>query len=161
MVSACGSSNVDARRLAVLSHDPLATSEAPGTTPWLEREEAGSGNGIGFGGTSPTVVLVVRRLRGPRSSVTRTYAEIAIRSGWLVNSIRCTASDDLFAASKQFPGWVATAVVGVGITFKGAPAVTINFETDYHGRRSATVLTPTPVKPLTVQALADTCLGAS
>jgi hypothetical protein len=101
--------------------------------------------------------------------VTRFYAQTAIRSGWLVNSIRCSASSDSFAGAKQFPGWVAAVVVTVGNAFMGAPAVAINMETDYHGNVrtnsnagvSTTVAPRTRTAPLTVDALAHTCLGAS
>lgn len=158
IASACGSSNVDAHRLAILSHDPFAVAQPPGTQPWLHQ---GSAGGIGFGDTSPTVLIVVRRLQGPKSSVARYYAETAIRSGWRVYPIRCSDSHDSISASKQFPGWVASAVADVGSPFKGAPAVTIDFETAYHGKESPTVLSPPGVAPLTVQALAHTCLGAS
>jgi hypothetical protein len=100
--------------------------------------------------------------------VTRFYAQTAIRSGWVVKSIRCSASSDSFAGAKQFPGWVAAVVVTVGNAFMGAPAVSINLETDYHGNlrpdshvgASATVAPRTGVAPLTVEALAHTCLGA-
>jgi hypothetical protein len=159
IVSACASSNVDEQRLAVLRREVVATAAAPGTTPWLFHGEAGSGNGIGFGGTSPTVVDVVRRLQGSRSTVTRFYAETAIRSGWVLHSIKCFAASDSFAAAKQFPGWVGDVVVGVGKTFNDADAVSIRLETDYHAQASAT-LAPTTAVPLTVATLADTCLGA-
>jgi hypothetical protein len=166
--SACGSSNnVDRQRLAVLRRDAVATAQAPGTTPWLVQGQAG-GRGIGFGGSSPTVLNVDRRLQGSRSSVTRFFAQTAIRSGWLVNSIRCSASSDSFAGAKQFPGWVAGVVVTVGKAFLGAQAVSINLETDYHGNlltenhagASATVAPRTGAAPLTVDALVHTCLGA-
>jgi len=166
LVSACGSSNVDSQRLAVLRRDAVATAQAPGTTPWLVQGQAG-GRGIGFGGSSPTVLNVDRRLQSSRSSVTRFYAQTAIRSGWLVDSIRCSTSSDSFAGAKQFPGWVAAVVVTVGNAFLDAPAVAINLETDYHGNVrtnsnagvSATVAPRTGVAPLTVEALAHTCLG--
>jgi hypothetical protein len=169
-LSACGGSSIDAHRLAVLSQDPLATAQAPDTTPWrpavdtadaIKRNgRAGSGNGIGFGGTSPTLVQVSHHLQGPPSAALRFYAETAIRSGWRVFIIHCYAYGNSFTASKQFPGWVATADVGT-LRLEGEPAVTINIETDYHGRGSETVLPPTDIKPLTIQGLASTCIGDS
>ena len=133
---------------------------APGTTPWLFQGEAGSGNGIGFGGTSPTVLDVVRHLQGSRSAVTRFYAATAIRSGWVVHSITCFAASDSLVAVKQFPGWIGDVVVGVGKVFNDADAVSIRLETDYHSGAPATI-TPTTAVPLTVAALAQTCLGAA
>jgi hypothetical protein len=62
ILSACGSSSVDRQHLAVLRRDALATAQAPGTTPWLVQGQAG-GRGIGFGGSSPTVLNVDRRLQ--------------------------------------------------------------------------------------------------
>jgi hypothetical protein len=169
-LSACGGSSIDAHRLEVLSQDQLATAQAPNTTPWIPAVDtadaikrngrAGSGNGIGFGGTSPTLVQVTHHLQGSATAALRFYAETAIRSGWLVFPIHCYASGDTFTASKQFPGWVATADVGI-LRRNGEPAVTINIETDYHGRGSETVLPQTAAKPLTVQGLASTCIGAS
>lgn len=169
-LSACGGSSIDAHRLAVLSQDPLATAQAPNTTPWIPAVDtadaikrngnAGSGNGIGFGGTSPTVVQVTHHLHGSPSSALRFYAETAIRSGWRVFPIHCYAYGDSFTANKQFPGWVATADVGI-LRRNGEPAVTINIETDYHGGASETLLPQTAVKPLTVQGLASTCIGGS
>ena len=168
-LSACGGSSIDAHRLAVLSQDPLATAQAPNTTPWIPAVDtadaikrngsAGSGNGIGFGGTSPTLVQVTRHLHGSPSAALRFYAETAIRSGWRVFPIHCYASGDSFTANKQFPGWVATADIGI-LGQNGEPAVTINIETDYHGGAEA-VLPQTAVKPLTVQGLASTCIGRS
>jgi hypothetical protein len=168
-LSACGGSSIDAHRLAVLSQDPLATAQAPNTTPWIPAVDtadaikrngsAGSGNGIGFGGTSPTLVQVTHHLRGSATAALRFYAETAIRSGWRVFPIHCYAYGDSFTANKKFPGWVASADVGI-LRRNGEPAVTLNIETDYHGRGSETVLPHTAAKPLTVQGLASTCIGA-
>jgi hypothetical protein len=169
-LSACGGSNVDAHRLTVLSQDPVATAQAPDTTPWIPavatadairgNGEAGSGNGIGFGGTSPTLALVTRHLNGSPSAAVRFYAETAIRAGWRLFHIDCHRYGDSFAAAKQFPGWVGSVVVGTG-RFKGAPAVTITLETDYHDG-AATRLSVVPAeRPLTVHDLASTCVGGS
>lgn len=168
ILSACGASSADKLHLAILRREALATAQAPGTTPWLVQGQAAS-TGIGFGGRSPTELSVDRRLQGSRSSVTRYYAQTAILSGWRVNSIRCAASSDSFTGAKEFPGWVASVVVTVGNAFLGAPAVAIFFETDDTGSirpdSSAAVsgtLTPrTTIAPLTVESLADTCLGAA
>jgi hypothetical protein len=169
-LSACGGSSIDAHRLAVLSQDPLATAQAPDTSPWIPAVDtadaikrngsAGSGNGIGFGGISPTLVQVTHHLQRSPSAALRFYAETAIRTGRRVFPIHCYAYGDSLTASKQFPGWAATADVGT-LRFKGAPAATINIETGYHGRGSETVLPETAVKPMTVQGLASTCIGGS
>jgi hypothetical protein len=151
---------VDKQRLAVLRREVLATAQAPGTTPWLIQGQAGS-RGIGFGGTSPTVLNVDRRLQGSRSLVTGYYAQTAILSGWRVNSIRCSALSDSFTGVKQFPGWVAAVVVTVGDAFLGAQAVAINFETDYHAGASGTLTPRSGAAPLTVETVANTCLGAA
>lgn len=167
-LSACGASGIDERRLTVLSQEQIATARAPDTTPWIpaidtaehirKNGSAGSGDGIGFGGTSPTLVQVRRHLQGSPAAALRFYAETAIRSGWRVSSIRCASYGDSFSASKQFPGWVATADVGT-LGFNGAPAVTVNIETAFHGERTDTILRKTGVTPLTVQSLASTCIG--
>jgi hypothetical protein len=152
---------VDNQRRAVLDRDPLITAQAPGTTPWIHQSDAGAGNGIGFGGTSPTVVDVVRHLEASRASVARYYAKTAIRSGWRVTKIDCLASDDLFSAGKQFHGFVATATVGVGTLFRGEPAVSVWIETAYHGEETDSTLGSISVKQLTISSLAQTCLNTA
>src|SRR6478672_7654155 len=104
-LAACGGvSRVDAHRLHVLSNDPLAVARAPGTTPWIPADDspdhieangsAGRGDGIGFGGTSPTLVQVTRHLQGKPADVLRFYAETAIRNGWRISQIHCSAYSD-------------------------------------------------------------------
>jgi hypothetical protein len=168
-LSACGGSSIDTHRLAVLSQDPLATAQAPDTTPWIPAVDTpehirrnGTAGRISFGEPSPTSVQVRRHLQGSPSVALRFYAETAIRSGWrVVPTIQCYAEGSAtFVAGKQFAGWVATAVVGT-LTIHGAPAVTIDITTDYHGRATETVLPETAYKPLTVQGLASTCISGS
>jgi hypothetical protein len=157
VLSGCTDNKVDNQRRAVLDHDPLITVQAPGTTPWIHQSDAGTGNGIGFGGTSPTVVAVTRHLEASRASVARYYAQTAIRSGWRVTKINCEAYGDGFSAGKQFDGFVATADVGVGSLFRGEPAVSVWIESSYHAG-AETVLPSIPVAPLTISSLAQTCL---
>jgi hypothetical protein len=170
LAGACGSSSVDAQRLSVLSNDPLALAQAPDTTPWLpavptpEHIQAwgvvGSGDGIGFGGITSTNFFIIRHVQGPPRAALRYYASTAIRAGWRIH-VTCNTRFDVFTADKQFPGWVATAFVSSD-PFKGAPAVQISIETDWHGRTGTPkVLSPLAGGPLTVEGLARTCLVAS
>ena len=160
LAAGCGSRNVDSQRAATLRRDPLGVAQAPGTTPQFTHSNAGSGDGIGFGGVSPTVVEVIRHLQGDRPVVTRYYAAVAIQAGWQINSIRCSTQSDSFAGSKQEPGWVASVVVGVGKVFGDTQAVSIVFETDWHGSVTPGTLGVDPVTPLTVATLGGTCLSA-
>jgi hypothetical protein len=162
IVAGCGSTNhVDEERLAILERDPLATAQAPGTTFWKILSVAGSDHGIGFGGSSPTSLDVVRRLQGARSSVTRSYAQEAIRSGWRVLNIRCYGTYDVISSVKQFSGWTANVLVSVDFPFDGSyegkRVVMLNFVTDSH-ERAASTLSPSAVG-LSVPAIAQTCLG--
>ena len=159
LASACASQHVDAQRLATLQHDPLVVVAAPGTSSLNHADSAGTGNGIGFGGTSPTVVSRALRLHGSRTAVARFYAQTAIRNGWRVSTVRCSAKTDLISASKQFPGWIATATIGVGDHYELGPAVTIFIETPWHGERTQSVLNPHAFRPLTLSGVARTCLG--
>jgi hypothetical protein len=118
----------------------------------------GSGNGIGFGGTSPTTLSVVRRLKGSKAAASRFYANQAIRSGWRTFSISCSATYNSFSSSKQFPGWTANVVVAVDM--QAEPSVRLNFNASYHGRAQK-VLPSVTIPPLTVEGLSKTCLGRS
>lgn len=169
-LSTCGGSSIDAHRLTVLSREPLATAEAPGTTTWIPTVDTadavrrngrvGSDNGIGFGGASSTQLLITRHRSGSPAAALRFYAEIAIRSGWRIFQINCDTNQDSFGASKQYPGWVGSADVGT-LPFKGEPAVTLDIETDYHRGGSARVLPKPRLEPLTVQGLNSTCIGGA
>jgi len=171
LAACCGGSGVDAHRLHVLSNDPLAVASAPGTTPWIPADDspdhieangsAGSGNGIGFGGTSPTLVQVTRHLHGKPAAALRFYAETAIRNGWHISQIRCGVGSDSFSATKQFPGWTAAAVLAAGAVFRRMPAVSLNIETNYHRDDAPSVASTVVGHWLTVDDLASTCVGGS
>jgi hypothetical protein len=151
----------------VLSRDPLATAKAPQTTPWVPAadtpraiEDNGMVGANAFDEPTPTSVQVTHHLQGAPTAAMRFYAATAIRSGWHVSTPTCHAYGDAFTASKQFPGWVATAVVGTA-RFKGAPALTVSIDTDYHGRPGTPKTLPHNAPSLTLDDLAATCIGDS
>jgi hypothetical protein len=112
-----------------------------------------------MGDTSPTEVIANRRLLGQWTAVARSYAAIAIRSGWRIAKIRCSQSVDSVTAVKQFDGWVATGDIYVGMPLKGSgPAVQIFLETDYHVGAASTVA-PNAFRPVT--GVGNTCIAAS
>lgn len=150
------SDSVDRKWETILDRDPLVTTQLPGTVPWKHLSDAG---GAGMGDTWPTSISVIRHLEGSRVDVAREYATLAIRSGWRVTSIDCSRSAISFSGGKQFNGFIASALVGVGSVFGASEAVSISVETPYHGDRSNSVLPSIPVEPLTVQSLASTCIG--
>jgi hypothetical protein len=166
ITAGCGSSSVDSRRLKILSHDPLAVAQAPHTTPWIpanptpEHREAngvvGNDDGIGFGGITATSLQVRRHVQGSPRAALRFYAQTAIRAGWSLH-VGCHRWGDVFTAIKQFPGWVAGATVGDS-PIDGQPAVAVIIETAWHGETTPAVHAPLAVA--TLEALAQTCLGA-
>jgi hypothetical protein len=130
LLSACGSDQENDRRLNVLQHDQFLRCRVDGAKPWTVLDTAGTTHGIGFGGTSPTLVLRDLRLTGNIDQVTAQLSTCAAQAGWSVHPF--TTGIAGFWARKRFEDrWNATLNVYVGDhVFRQQPAVEIRIETD-------------------------------
>lgn len=130
LLSACGSDQENDRRLSVLQHDQFLRCRVDGAEPWTVLDTAGTTHGIGFGGTSPTLVLRDLRLTGNIDRVTAQLSACAAQAGWPVHPF--TTGIAGFWARKRFENrWNAILNVYVGDHIFGQrPAVEVRIETD-------------------------------
>ena len=130
LLSALGSGRENRRRLHVLHQDQFLRCRVDGAEPWTVLDTAGTTHGIGFGGTSPTLVLRDLRLTGSIDQVTAQLSACAAHAGWSVHPL--TTGIAGFWARKRFEDrWNATLNVYVGDhVFRQQPAVQIRIETE-------------------------------
>jgi hypothetical protein len=129
-LSACGSDQENDRSLNILQHDQFLRCRVHGVKPWTVLDTAGTTHGIGFGGTSPTLVLRDLRLTGNVDRVTAQLSACGAQAGWPVHPF--TTGIAGFWARKRFEDrWNATLNGYVGDhVFKQQPAVEIRIEAD-------------------------------
>jgi hypothetical protein len=122
----------NARRMNELQADPLLRCHVAQIVPWHAEDvnSPGSTHGIGFGGTSPTMVARGFYLNGADpAQVLATFAICAHNSSWV--SYQQTA--DNFSATKTFPGgWQASLTIGVSMhaPFANQPIVQVVIESE-------------------------------
>jgi hypothetical protein len=129
LLAACGSDQENDRRLHVLQADQFLRCRVDGAKRWKALDTAGTTHGIGFGGTSPTLVIRDLRLTGNVGRVTAQLSTCAAQAGWSVHPL--TTGIAGFWARKRFEDrWNATLNVYVGNPALQPPAVEIRIETD-------------------------------
>jgi hypothetical protein len=129
LLSACGSNQENSRRLHILQQDQFLQCRVDGAKPWTVLDKAGTTDGIGFGGTSPTLVLRDLRLTGNVGRVTAQLSRCAAQAGWPVHPF--TTGIAGFWARKRFEDrWNAILNVYAGDhVFGQQPAAEIRIET--------------------------------
>jgi hypothetical protein len=130
MLAGCGSERENHRRLHVLQRDPVLACHVEGVQPWKALDTAGTTQGVGFGGISPTLVVRNLWLTGDAGRVTAELSTCAAKAGWSVHP--STTEIVGLSAWKRFDDrWDANLDVYVGVNpFEHRPEVQINIETD-------------------------------
>ena len=121
-------------RLDVLRADPIVRCQVAGTTPWEGNDVAGSNNGVGFGGRSPTTVTRVYHLDPARTgAVLDAYLACARDAGWRARRTPYRSADTMWVdGTKTFPsGWTATLLISAGQrAWHEQPAVLVHLTAD-------------------------------
>ena len=100
ILAGCAAERENVRRLHVLQGDQVLGCHVDGVTPWKVADMAGTTNGVGFGGISPTLVVRRLRLTGDASRVAAELSTCAANAGWSVHP-SCTTIVG-FSARKRF-----------------------------------------------------------
>lgn len=133
-----GDNNRNADRLRALEADGILRCQVPGIVPLPSKDvnTTGTSQGIGYGGTSPTLVTRDFYLGSASpASVTVELMNCAKASGWIVTMLPGSLADSTtsFRGTKVFSGgWMAALNMGVMMhaPFANQPIVELSMETD-------------------------------
>jgi hypothetical protein len=131
-LAACASDSANAHRLHVLQHDPVLRCRPVGVTQAGALDSAGSRNGIGFGGVSPTDLVRNFRLTGDANRVAAELSACATHAGWAVAADPVSKPSFLvLRGHKQFEDrWNASLEIFIGNDSQHRPSVQLEIDTE-------------------------------
>jgi len=127
------SDHANAQRLKTLQADGILHCNVTQIAPWHgeDVDTAGGTHGIGFGGTSPTLVAREYYMNGADTKgVLNAFAGCAQADGWQMSQ---TFDNSSLQATKTFPGgWLATLLIAIEkqAPHNAQPVVEVQLETD-------------------------------